>query len=261
MDLSIIVPCYNEAENAERIVGDLSRALQVLQALQSRGPLEVILVDDGSTDGTLLALQRALGRAQPFPAEVKCLAHPRNLGLGAALRTGFGAARGEVVVTTDADGTYPFAEIPALLALLQPGTDLVTASPYHPQGGVEGVPGYRQALSRGASLLYQLLVSPKVHTYTALFRAYRGVVTRSVSFRANGFLGGTELLVRAMLSGYNVAEYPTVLRVRRYGRSKARLMRTVWAHLAFLAQVAAHRVGLRPLRVPPAPTAAARGDL
>ncbi|MER3513510.1 MAG: glycosyltransferase family 2 protein, partial [Chloroflexota bacterium] len=67
------------------------------------------------------------------------------------------AARGQVIVTTDSDGTYDFASIPRLLAALEPGIDVVTASPYHPQGGVGVLPAYRLALSRGCSMIYRLL--------------------------------------------------------------------------------------------------------
>ena len=77
------------------------------------------------------------------------LSHEQNRGLGAALRTGFAHSRSDVVVTTDADGTYEFGEILGLCALLLPDVDVVTASPYHPEGGVDGVPAYRLLLSQG----------------------------------------------------------------------------------------------------------------
>ncbi len=138
-----------------------------------------------------------------------------------ALRTGFARARGEIVVTTDSDGTYPFTSIPDMLALLKPGIDIVTASPYHPEAGVDGVPAYRLLFSKGASFLYCVLLDPHLHTYTAMYRAYRGEVIERISTRSDGFLMVTELLVGALLEGYKVAEFPATLRVRRYGQSKA----------------------------------------
>jgi hypothetical protein len=113
---------------------------------------------------------------------------------------------------------------------------MVTAAPYHPQGAVAGVPAYRLLLSRGASASYRLLVDHHVYTYTALFRAYRRNVLESVPFYANGFLAGTELLVNGLRMGYQVAEYPTTLHVRVYGVSKAKMIRTIKAHLAFQCQ-------------------------
>ena len=67
--------------------------------------------------------------------------HAENLGIGAALRTGFAESRGAELVTLDSDCTYDPARIPELLAPLRGGAEVVTASPYHPDGAVEGVPG------------------------------------------------------------------------------------------------------------------------
>lgn len=252
MDLSVVVPCYNEAENVDKLYREL---LPVLKRLVNGDfPLEtpihtveLVLVDDGSRDGTLLALRAVFGAVDAPWLTVRTLQHPVNKGLGAALRTGFGAATGEVIVTTDSDGTYPFGEIPGLLACLKPGVSLVTASPYHPAGGVMNVPASRLLFSRGSSLLYRILVSRQLHTYTALFRVYRREVIERVGFEADGFLAGTELLVKALLSGYQVAEYPTVLHARVHGVSKAKILRTIRAHLGFQAEVLLWRLGVRRL--------------
>ena len=109
------------------------------------------------------------------------------------------------------------------------------------------MPAYRLVLSRGSSTIYRLLVDWRVHTYTSLFRAYRRQVIEQVSFDSNGFLGVAELLVKALLLGYRVTEYPTVLHSRLAGESKARLKRIVLAHLAFQARVLCHRLHLAPL--------------
>ena len=243
MDLSLVIPCCNEVDNVPKMAREL---FPVVEALARARAVEVIFVDDGSTDGTWAALTEAFGGRSGPSVWVRIERHPVNRGLGAALRTGFAAARGEVIITTDSDGTYRFSEIPALLARLTPDVDVVTASPYHPQGGVAGVPAYRLILSRGSSAIYRLLVDRKVHTYTALFRAYRRRVIEAVPFESDGFLAGTELLVKAMLKGFRVAEYPAVLHVRTAGTSKAKLMRTVRAHLRFQAKVLLYRLGLTP---------------
>jgi dolichol-phosphate mannosyltransferase len=241
MDLSIIVPCYNEKENVPKLQREFR---PVVAELASSRSVEVIFVDDGSADDTLQALKDAFDdRDQRVVFRFE--RHQVNRGLGAALRTGFAAARGLVLVTTDSDGTYQFSSIPALLSNLTPGIDIVTASPYHPAGRVAGVPAYRLILSRGSSLLYRILVRWNVYTYTCLFRAYRRQVIQDVTFESDGFLAGTELLVKAMLMGYRVAEYPAVLYSRVHGVSKAKLTRTILAHLGFQARVCLHRVGVR----------------
>jgi dolichol-phosphate mannosyltransferase len=241
MDLSIIIPCYNEVENVAKIEAEL---LPVVVELAQSYSVELVFVDDGSTDDTWSTFRQAFGHRSDLPAEIRFVRHPVNRGLGAALRTGFAAAQGELVVTTDSDGTYKFSEIPRLLAYLTAEVDVVTASPYHPAGGVVGVPFYRLVLSRGSSAIYRLLVDWHIHTYTCLFRAYRREVIKEISFVSNGYLAGTELLVKGMLRSYKVAEYPTVLHRRVFGLSKARLARTVLAHLRFQGVVLLHRLHL-----------------
>ncbi len=237
-DLSVVIPCYNEAEG---VAAMRARIGQVLPALRARGSLELVLVDDGSSDGTGALLRQAFADVP----EARVVEHDRNRGLGAALRTGFAHARGAVIVTCDSDGTYPFAEIPALLDLLAPGVDLVTASPYHPGGGIENVPAYRVMISKCASLCYRLLVDPRIHTYTALFWACRREVIDHIATRADGFLMVTEWLVEAVLAGYKVVEYPAVLRVRQYGQSKARILRITRTHLEYMAGLVGRRLGVR----------------
>lgn len=241
MDLSIIVPCYNEIENVPKLRQEF---LPVVADLAQSHSLEVIFVDDGSIDGTGLALETTFVSIQPLQVTIRFERHQVNRGLGAALRTGFAAAHGEVIVTTDSDGTYRFSEIPGLLSSLADDVDVVTASPYHPLGRVEDVPTYRLMLSRGSSAIYQLLVDRHVNTYTSVFRAYRRRVVERVSFESDGFLASTELLVKALLLGYRVAEYPTVLHSRISGASKAKLVQTVLAHLVFQARVLGHRLHL-----------------
>lgn len=256
MNLSIVVPCYNESENVERLYTELLPILLDLGANKTTldkpvHSVELVLVDDGSIDDTYLALKNRFANVHDSWLTVQIVRHAVNRGLGAAIRTGLHAATGDVIVTTDCDGTYRYEEIPRLLACLTPDVSIVTASPYHPFGNVMNVPVDRLVLSRGSSLLYRLLVSWKIHTYTALFRAYRREVVQHVPFESDGFLAGTELLVKALLSGYGVAEYPTVLHSRVHGVSKAKLLRTIRAHLRFQADILLWRLGIQSTNLHP----------
>ncbi|MCU0491329.1 MAG: glycosyltransferase family 2 protein [Chloroflexaceae bacterium] len=233
--LSIIIPCFNEAEGVQAMH---ERLVAVWPTLSRTGQTELILVDDGSTDATYTLLQQAFAT---WP-NARIVRHNQNQGLGVALRTGFSYARGAIIVTCDSDGTYPFNEIPNLLARLGPDVDIVTGSPYHPEGGIENVPAYRIFLSKGASFLYRVLVDGRINTYTSMFRAYRRPVVERVQTRATGFLMVTEMLVEAMLNGFHVAEYPAVLRVRRYGQSKARVARITRTHLEYQANLLRRRL-------------------
>jgi dolichol-phosphate mannosyltransferase len=234
MSLSIVVPCYNEAANAPKVESEL---MPIAHALGLRMPVEIIFVNDGSSDSTQRCFEELCRRHSGGGVAARVVGHDRNRGLGAALRTGFSCATGDVIVTTDCDATYRFSEIPALLDHLAEGTDVVTASPYHPSGAVAGVARFRLMLSKGSSWIYRQLVRSDVHTYTALFRAYRRKVLETTPFRSDGFLAGTEILVNALEAGYDVAEYPTVLHSRTLGTSKARLLRIIRAHLAFQVRI------------------------
>lgn len=253
--VSVIIPCFNERDAIPQCARLLPPVLDELDA--RHGQSELVFVDDGSTDGTPALLTAAFA-GDP---RVRVVCHARNQGLGAAIRTGLFASRGARIVTTDADGTYDFADIPALLERLGPGVDVVTASPYHPEGAVEGVPAYRLILSRGASTVYGLILGDAgagagpdadgaLHTYTAMFRAYRRPVLEAARGQAPGYLAMAEILAEAILAGAVVAEFPTVLRVRRYGQSKARVLRILRDHLRFQAGLLPRAVLHRLRRTP-----------
>ena len=249
MKLSVVVPCFNEEDNIEKLKMEFFPVIEKLLGSRLDGgqidAIEIVFVDDGSKDGTYDALKNAFGSYEYPSISVKFEKHDVNRGLGAAIRTGFGAITGDVVVTTDSDGTYHFSTIPSLLEHLKGKVSIVTASPYHPNGEVVGVPGYRIFLSKGSSMLYRILLSWKVHTYTALYRAYRREVIDEISFAADDFLGGTELMVKAMLKGYQVDEFPAALHQRMFGVSKAKLLKTIKSHLEFQTRLLFHRLRIR----------------
>ena len=157
MNISIVVPCFNEEDNIEKLDAELFPVAESLIGSKLPGgdtvaSVEVVFVDDGSRDNTYHALKTAFASRSSQKLPIKFEKHEVNRGLGAAIRTGLQASTGDIVLTTDSDGTYKFATIPALLACFQHNVDVVTASPYHPDGEVVGVPGYRIFLSKGSSL-------------------------------------------------------------------------------------------------------------
>lgn len=230
MKISLVIPAYNEAESAPHTVEKLRAALEYLPKNRNVESVELIFVDDGSRDNTAQILRDTF-KDNP---DVRVVSHEVNRGLGAAIRTGFQNATGDIIITTDFDGTYSFNTIPQLLSrMIVDQTDIVTASPYHPNGSVEGVPRYRLMFSMGASLLYRLLVNWKIYTWTALFRAYRRPVIEAITFDSNDFLAGTEILVKAIQAGFTVSEFPTTLRVREFGQSSIKIARVTWLHMKF----------------------------
>ena len=228
--ISVIAPLYNERDGLPMLANTLS---ELAVRLHPNYELECVLVDDGSSDGTSEEGKRCFA-AFPLVVHVK---HPRNLGPGAALRNGFAAATGDVVCTIDSDCTFDPLRIPEMLALMEnQGVDIVTASPYHPQGGVENVKPWRLLLSKGASAIYRKLCSCKLYTYTSFMRAYRREVIENVAFESDGFPAVTELLLRAAQRGYKVAELPMVLKSRVIGVSKMKVARTIRIHLRLMVQ-------------------------
>lgn len=234
--VSIIVPCFNESEGIEHLK---SRISPVLEKLRTSRPVELVLVDDGSTDDTSSKMQHHFG---PL---AKVVRHDVNRGILAAMQTGLANSTGDVVCTLDSDCTYDPNELPGLLALLRDDVDIVTGSQYHPAGTVKNVPPWRLSLSKNCSRIYQIVLPQKLYTYTSFLRAYRREVLETVPAQYPRFLGVTEILVEAILSGYKVVEYPTELSVRVYGQSKMRVASTMLNHLEYIVKLVVRRLSGR----------------
>lgn len=236
--VTVIVPCYNEQDG-------LPSLLTRLAALQQDGGhgWDVLFVDDGSGDATFAQL---LGSASRVPW-ARVLRHPTNLGLGAALRTGFACTVSPIVCTIDSDCTYPPERLPELVKLVEAGADIATASAWHPASRAAEGSRVRIALSRVVSELYKLLIGQDVHTFTCLFRAYRRDALERIRFRSDGFAAVAEIMLRGMLSGLRVGEVPMQLEARRFGESKLKLGDAIMAHATLLTLtatlVAARRLG------------------
>jgi len=226
---SWVIPCYQEADA-------LDAGLDALLALPGD---ELVFVDDGSTDGTAARLADA-ARRDP---RVRVVTHDRNRGVGAAMRSGFAATTGDVVVAYDADRTYPAADAERLVAAIESGADVASASPFA-AGGVARAPIARRCLSRAATFSYRVVVGSRASAtsaFTAGFRAYRGALVRSLRFSSDGFPATAEILGRLLLQGARAVEVPSELTTRKEGRSKMRTVRATAGHLLVLARLAAMR--------------------
>lgn len=233
MTASLVVPCYQEADALEAF-GALLPTLAVD---------EIVFVDDGSTDSTAVRL-RDLAAADP---RVRVETHAANRGVGAAMRTGLAAAVGDVVVVYDADRTYPPGDVARLIAAVEAGADVATASPFAPGGSAPDVPWARLWLSRGAALAYRHVVGPRarrVATFTCAFRAYRRDWIPRLAFASDGFGAAGEILGAALLGGARVVEVPSRLRARHEGRSKMRVLPALGEHLGVLARLGRRRAHL-----------------
>jgi polysaccharide deacetylase family protein (PEP-CTERM system associated) len=228
--VSIVVPCYDE----ERALGYLAHALEELEEnLGDRYALRFVLVDDCSKDGTWAGLQRRFGALEHF----KLVKHDKNQGVAAAILTGIKAADTEVVCSMDADCTYDPRQLVDLIEMLKGDIVMVTASPYHREGHVVGVPSWRLALSRNLSRLYGMVLNHRFATYTACFRAYKRSAVVDIELSNGGFLGVAELLIKLDLRGYKLAECPATLETRLLGISKMKTAQTIRGHLGLIARI------------------------
>ncbi len=202
--------------------------------------VDLILVDDGSTDRTAELLKKLL--LDRLGSRASLLSHASNQGLTAALSTGSQAARGDYVAWLDSDLTYNPELTSQLATALDRGADVAASSCYHPDGGVDGVQKWRLLLSSAASKLYRTLTRGQMHTYTSMVRAYRREVLAACMPRREGFLGVTEVLLRAIRAGYVVVEVPAVMRRRRNGQSKMRVLSVGIGHIKMMLAWLTHRL-------------------
>jgi len=226
MDLTIVIPMYNEAENAE------STLIQVEQALVSlQGNYEIVAVDDGSADNTC----EVLNRLAQENGRLQVVSYQKNRGRGLALRTGFKAAKGEIIVSMDADLSYDPRYIPEIFEILraEQDIDVVLASPYMPGGGVQDVPFLRLWISRLGNRVLRFAMPNRIYTSTCIFRGYRRKVLDSLELESEGKEIHLEILSKIIALGYRVKEVPAVLKGRKKGRSKFKFKKTAASHLVF----------------------------
>ncbi len=225
MQVTIIIPTYNERENIERLVTQLL-------ALPLRA--EVIVVDDNSPDGTGdIADQLAL----KSNGRMDVVHRAGKLGLGTAHIAGFKhalAGDADLICTMDADFSHNPRYIPDMVTKIDQGYDLVIGSRYVPGGGTSGCTFMRKMLSWGANAFARILLSLHAHDTTAGFRCYRREVLNEVGLdeiQADGYSFLVEMLHRVQRHGWRVGEVPIIFENRRLGASKIsqdEIIKAVW---------------------------------
>lgn len=202
MRLSIILPVKNERENLEPLLKELGGVLCAYQGA------EVIAVDDGSTDGSAEALQ-AMTKHFPF---LKVVRLARNYGQTAAIAAGFDHAQGDVLIPMDADGQNDPADIPAMLAKLDEGYDVVSGWRRNRKDA-----WLRSAFSKIANRLIRSACGQEIHDYGCTLKAYRRSALEGV-----GLYGDMHRMLAAYtaLSGARIAELVVHHRPRLKGKSK-----------------------------------------
>jgi dolichol-phosphate mannosyltransferase len=215
VNITIVIPTYNEAENLPKLVSAIF-ALPMPD-------LKVLFVDDNSPDGTG-DLAEALSKE--YPGRIDVLHRPGKMGLGSAYLTGFRHAiekGAQAVGQMDADFSHPIAKIPVLACGLE-CCDYVIGSRYVPGGGLdERWPLWRKGLSAWGNFYARTLLSLPIRDVTGGFRLWRAETLCAMPLeriRSNGYIFQVELAYIAHKLGFGVQEFPIYFADRRWGTSK-----------------------------------------
>jgi dolichol-phosphate mannosyltransferase len=236
--ICVVLPAYNEEENIGVLIEQI-----VQMAATIPHPVSIIVVDDGSADGTVAKIQ-----ASPHQDRVRIVRHGRNQGLSRTLNTGFQAALSDpgavdVLITLDADNTHDPKYMPRMIDKILQGRDVVIASRFAASGEEVGVPWLRQVLSHGASLVFRVIFPMRnVRDYTCGYRAYRREILQKAYahygdrfIEAQGFGVMTEVLLKLRRFSVRCDEVGFVLRYDfKAGESKLRLGPTLLDYLAVI---------------------------
>ncbi|MFO0693137.1 MAG: glycosyltransferase family 2 protein [Polyangiales bacterium] len=230
--LSIVLPCFDEAEAIGTVV---ESALSVGRSLVEQ--LEVLVVDDGSTDATAEVVEDLCS----MHPEVRLLCHGVNRGYGAALRTGFAAVRHEHVFFTDGDGQFDLSDLPRLLELA-PRFDVVSA-----YRRARRDPWARVLNGLAWTLLTNTLLGADVRDVNCAFKLFPRRLVEEADLRSEGALLSAELLSEARRLGYSIGQVPVEHLPRRAGRATGADPAVIGRAFGELAELVARRVVRTPV--------------
>ncbi len=200
-NVTVVVPAHNEAPTIATVVAQIQAAVP---------EAEVLVVDDGSVDGT---------SEKAAPTGARVLRLERNGGKGLALQAGVSAARGDVLVFIDADGQDDPSEIPAMLEALAPDVDLVLGSRFVGTFNNGAITRFNRLGTQGINLISRLLFRSGITDPCAGFRAVRREAIETVGIKAAGYDIEVDVAFRILRAGGRVIEVPAVRSPRVAGRS------------------------------------------
>src|SRR5258707_11746700 len=207
--ISLILPAYNEAAGIRQAIAEADNSLRELVS-----DYEILVVDDGSADGTAAVVEEVARQR----SHVRLLGHDRNRGYGAALRTGFDAARFEFVAFTDADCQFHLADLGRLLPLAESHPVVVGYRVDRKD------PPRRRILSWGYNLVVRGLLGTRVRDCDCALKVFRREVLPALRPETDGFFVNTEMLTKAQQRGFRVAEVGVCHRPRLHGTSTVSML-------------------------------------
>jgi glycosyltransferase involved in cell wall biosynthesis len=206
VNLSVIMPVYNEQETLEEIVR---------QVLDTGHAFEIVMVDDGSTDGT----RDIMAQWEDHPV-VRVIYHERNMGKGSAVRTAFDHARGDVYVIQDADLEYDPRDYPKLLQPIKEGrADVVYGSRFL-GGPARKVYFWHRVGNMMLTLFANILYNLDLSDMETCYKCFRAEIVRDIPLRAKRFEFEPELTAKIAKRGYRIFEVPIAYYGREYDEGK-----------------------------------------
>jgi glycosyltransferase involved in cell wall biosynthesis len=208
LKLTVVIPCYNEAPTIEKI---LHKVMDVKLAH------EILIVDDGSTDGTRDILKRIEGENLPG---VRVIYHERNQGKGAALVTGFQAATGEVLLIQDADDEYDPRDYPALLRPIEEGISKVVYGSRFLGGPRKAMYFWNMIANKILTLTTNILYNCILSDMETCYKVFRAEVVKGMKINARGFEFEPEFTAKVLKRGIIIYEVPISYNGREWHEGK-----------------------------------------
>lgn len=232
--ISLIIPLFNEAENArlypERLFPIAGPIIE-----QFGETCEYILVDDGSKDTTL----EELNTLKEMQKNVIVIPHGINKGMGIAVRTGIAHASGNLVIMMDSDLTYRPEDIGKLLAAYKDtGADCISASPYQGKDlATEIASPFRLFISKSVNFLYKTLLQNDLTCVSAIFRLYKKEALDELVLESSNFEICAEIIAKLILNGKHVHEIGVRVYTREFGESKLNVKKEIANNLKILYKI------------------------
>jgi glycosyltransferase involved in cell wall biosynthesis len=206
LKLSVIIPCYNEKTTVKELVRRV-RAVELAH--------EIILVDDGSTDGT----RDVLAGIEPSD-DLKIVYHARNQGKGAAVRTGFKTATGDVFLIQDADLEYDPRDYPTLLRPIEEGISQVVYGSRFLGGPRKAMFFWNMIANRTLTLVTNILYNAILSDMETCYKVFRAEVVREIPLRSRRFDFEPEITAKILKRGYRIYEVPISYNGREWDEGK-----------------------------------------
>jgi len=207
LTLSVIIPCYNEKATIEEIV----RRVKAMELAH-----EIIIVDDGSVDGTRDILRDKL-QGDPL---VRIIFHEVNQGKGAAVRTGFAAATGDILLIQDADLEYDPRDYPSLLRPIQEGITKVVYGSRFRGGPTKTMFFWNMVANRMLTLITNILYNTILSDMETCYKVFRREVVQQLPLRSRRFEFEPEITAKVLKRGYRIYEVPISYNGREWTEGK-----------------------------------------